>query len=827
MRLGCGFRARFALLLAAGLPVGSASAFPKLPAVDRHGDPLPAGAVARLGTVQLRAGCEILSFSADGKTLIGVEGRTVRLWNAADGKLIELRLMNGPEPQERGYSADGRSLVLATEAGVEVWDLPSATRVSTFPIKGSPRIDRLAVSSDRRWIAFTEREAEPKQSPPGLQRLRLRDVVAGTTRNLAPEERDVQCLQFAPDGGRLVSSSPWKGTCAWDTASGRLLWTVPDYIARKALFTPDGEHVITAPGFGHMAWRVWDAHTGRPSKDLRPPSGPVGDMCAALRDGTRLLHTRGIWDLKAGKLVSQFRASPRTAQAVLAPDGRSVVTHDVVLYRWDLATGKNLYADVSDLGHTAPVFRLFFTPDGKNLVSIGVDDTARVWDVSTARPVRAIPLGGPLIYAWSMSPDAATLIGIDAGLTVHRWPVGTGGPPTKIQLRDAQALGAGLTPRDARILPDGTLALLAWSDRPGAGPHWYSFSFWDPLTGRLDRWGGDPGPEYAGKATRLGPDGRMAVGRDVAYDTGTGTHQGFASSPFGIDGTPVFSPDGRLLAASSRGLRVWEAPSGRVLAEVPAGSVDQAAFSPDGRRVVCASRDRLTVWNVSDRTQAADWRLPAPIYPYAQPVTSDLVFSPDGRTVATGHSDGTILLWRVPAPAVEGRWSAGEGAALWEDLGDETPGNAWTAVWQLADHPADAVRLLRGKYPLAPVPAAEDIAKLIAGLDSPKFAEREAASKRLAESGRAAERPLRQALKASPSPEQAKRIETLLAAREPPATRPRGDELRAVRAVAVLEACATAEARRLLSDWADRGPPRLSDEAARALERLKWQPVRP
>jgi hypothetical protein len=52
--------------------------------------------------------------------------------------------------------------------------------------------------------------------------------------------------------------------------------------------------------------------------------------------------------------------------------------------------------------------------------------------------------------------------------------------------------------------------------------------------------------------------------------------------------------------------------------------------------------------------------------------------------------------------------------------------------------------------------------------------------------------------------------------------RPRGDDLRAIRAVAVLEAIGTEEARRVLAEWADRGsPPRLADEAERALARLR------
>ncbi len=85
------------------------------PRLDRYGDPLPPGAIARLGTDRLRPGEARCAFdvSADGKILATGEAFWVRLWSLADGK--ELRSIHLPKAFDVyaiHFAPDGKHLMV-------------------------------------------------------------------------------------------------------------------------------------------------------------------------------------------------------------------------------------------------------------------------------------------------------------------------------------------------------------------------------------------------------------------------------------------------------------------------------------------------------------------------------------------------------------------------------------------------------------------------------------------------------------------------------------------------------------------------------------------
>ena len=103
------------IVLLVGASVGLAAE----PRTDRLGDPLPEGAVARLGTLRFRHGLQqvwTLAQSADGKLLAtGGDAGRIRVWETASGRpVLSLTHLTGTAPVNATVQLLSTGVVIGT-----------------------------------------------------------------------------------------------------------------------------------------------------------------------------------------------------------------------------------------------------------------------------------------------------------------------------------------------------------------------------------------------------------------------------------------------------------------------------------------------------------------------------------------------------------------------------------------------------------------------------------------------------------------------------------------------------------------------------------------
>src|SRR5438105_3487569 len=115
------------------------------PRRDDHGDPLPPGAVGRLGTVRLRhvlrdgSGAACVAFSPDSKTLVSGGDIGLRAWDVATGKDLGW-FPTATSATAARFSPDGKTLLtLDNNGSIRHWQAGTGNLVREMKL---PRDDR-------------------------------------------------------------------------------------------------------------------------------------------------------------------------------------------------------------------------------------------------------------------------------------------------------------------------------------------------------------------------------------------------------------------------------------------------------------------------------------------------------------------------------------------------------------------------------------------------------------------------------------------------------------------------------------------------------------
>src|SRR5208337_3084181 len=113
---------------------------------DPQGDPLPAGVVARLGTLRFNHGDRLnnLRFTPDGKTILSTGGGILRVWEAATGKELGQFSRKVPAWDDQiVLTPDGKTLISLGQESKDTlrfWDLTQHKEVRVVPLPVQRRL---------------------------------------------------------------------------------------------------------------------------------------------------------------------------------------------------------------------------------------------------------------------------------------------------------------------------------------------------------------------------------------------------------------------------------------------------------------------------------------------------------------------------------------------------------------------------------------------------------------------------------------------------------------------------------------------------------------
>jgi len=152
--------------------------------------------------------------------------------------------------------------------------------------------------------------------------------------------------------------------------------------------------------------------------------------------------------------------------AAFSPDGRQILTGslDNSAKLWDAADGREL---LSLTGHTDMIRSVAFSHNGQRTATASVDKTAKVWDAVTGQQVLTFRGHRALITSIAFSPDDLRIVTGSDDQTAKVWEPITGRELATLAGHSVSVVSVAFSPDGRRIITGGTDGLAKlWAVRP-------------------------------------------------------------------------------------------------------------------------------------------------------------------------------------------------------------------------------------------------------------------------------------------------------------------------------------------------------------------------
>ncbi len=490
-------------------------------------------------------------------------------------------------------------------------------------------------------------------------------------------------VSFSADGTRVVAVDTRGRARVWNAHTGEALTPLlvaddfdpksiagtGDWLKPAASFSPDGKLLLLA--WGSPSAQLRDGFNGQLLRLLR--HGDVVYHAAFSPDGRQLVTcskdgTARVWDVATGNAAGpplEHRGIVTWAQFSSQGDKLLTVRERHFVQLWDWREGRRLAPEIP---RRSVLFHASLSPNGSNILTTAWSGYAHLYEAASSRLVYQFQQHGGLVDA-GFSPDGRHLATACDDGNVWVWNVGDmAAPPMMLPQgnhieeiafsRDGRRLAVGgrggharvwdLFPRErgVRRLPGNDVR---WVEFDGTGRRALVLS--TGSESRLNVYNTQDGHQVSearfeprqATCARFSPDGRqvLAFGSGPAVfvlDSDTGRE---VFPPLAHEDRvrqALWSPDGKLIitAAGIGGARAWESATGKIVTRFPnSNSVNCIAISPDGKRLATGHQDHsVLIWE----TRSGQ---PAGAGSSECEDVRQIAFSPDGRFLVISGTRGT------------------------------------------------------------------------------------------------------------------------------------------------------------------------------------------
>ena len=467
-------------------------------------------------------------------------------------------------------------------------------------------------------------------------------------RQFEGHENIITSLDIDPSGRTAISGDYDGVVILWDMATGEILDTFqdPSRIVRQVAFSPDGQTFLTSGGVSDETVKIWDMATGRIIQRLTGHTDQI-DSAAFSPDGATIASGARngeliLWDIETGEEIRRFDGhADAVNDLAFSPDGQQLVSggSDVGLIIWNVETGEEIRR--IPLGVT---YAVAFSPDGSAVLSglgTGSSGVLTLWDVETGAEIhRYIGHSAPVNRA-TFNPDGRMILSGSADGSLRLWYTDSGAELQRIPQSDGV--------EGVAFSPDGRLALSGARDS--------SVTLTDVTTGEeIHRF---EGHTDIVRSVAFSPDGELGYsasldGAVIVWDLAAGNKLfSFNEHEYSVLSVDI-SPDGeRALSVGfdtsgaelAGELLLWDAKSGEVIRRLEQPSIN-AVFSPDGRTalvsVVGFGVNDVKLWDI----ETGEW---LDAFSLGSAGVWGLAFSPDGQFALLGLADSIVSLWDIQA----------------------------------------------------------------------------------------------------------------------------------------------------------------------------------